>query len=160
MVVSPFVALSSKAFRANQKAGYKNRRLTSCFLPIAFVQGRGLNSEPSWKSDHFWIEPLPKIWLDRPQWYSSIQSNSMVRRPHIKYLKTPIDNKSIKFKLKSQAVTTFAIFCYKILIFANKSFHSLTSIVSAIPLTTNQFQQLHLQNCVVQKSQFFHKRRF
>ena len=51
------------------------------FCPTTFVLGRGLNSESSWKCDHFCIQPLPETAshnLDgSTHRYSSIQSSSM-----------------------------------------------------------------------------------
>ena len=52
------------------------------FFPITFVQGRGLNSESSWKCDQIWMQPSPETAshnLGRStHWYSSIQSSSML----------------------------------------------------------------------------------
>ena len=54
------------------------------FFPITFVQGRGLNSESSWKCDHIWMQPSPETASHNlgglTHWYSSIQSSSMILR--------------------------------------------------------------------------------
>ena len=72
--------LNRKTFRARMQ------KIGGCFLgfpQIAFVQGRGLNNECSWKSDHFWIQPLPPIiWVDQPIGSPLIQSSYMVCCPH------------------------------------------------------------------------------
>ena len=51
------------------------------FFPITFVQGRGLNSESSWKYDHIWMQPSPETAShnlgDSTHWYSFIESSSM-----------------------------------------------------------------------------------
>ena len=51
------------------------------FFPITFVQGQGLNSQSSWKCDHFWIQPSPETASHNQggstHWYSSIRFSSM-----------------------------------------------------------------------------------
>ena len=65
----------------------QDTRIGGCrlaFFPLNFVQGRGLNSESSWKFDHFWTQPSPETASHNLggliHWYSSIQPSSMIWR--------------------------------------------------------------------------------
>ena len=97
-----------KDFGLIRRQDTQNRRLLSCFFPIAFVQGQGLNRKCSWKSNHFRIQPSPETASHNQggstHWHSfnSIQLYGLLSTSR-KISVLPLTTKSIHLHLKKSS---------------------------------------------------------